>query len=80
MVALQALTAYARVSRIVRGPSNINVKVQFGCEKTPREFDVNEDNRFTLQPTPVPLIPEDIIIDATGEACAMTQVSDCASF
>ncbi|XP_072038907.1 pregnancy zone protein-like [Amphiura filiformis] len=74
MVALQALSEYARVSRISRGHTDINVKVHFGCEKEPHNLDVTEDNRFKLQEIPVPLIPEDIIIDAKGDACAMSQV------
>ncbi len=75
MVAMQALAEYARVSRIVRGSTGIKINVRFGCEKGPHPLSVTEDNRFKMQPVPVPFIPQDIIIDAVGKACAMTQVS-----
>lgn len=74
MVAIQALSEYARVARIVRGRTDIDINVHFQCDKQPHNLFVNEGNRLQLQQLPIPMIPVDIKIEATGNACAMTQV------
>ena len=73
-MALQALSEYGLMA-YHQGSQDVQVRVHFSCEEEPHWLYVMEHNRLLLQSLPVPQVPVEIKINATGPGCVMTQVA-----
>ncbi|XP_038076709.1 CD109 antigen-like [Patiria miniata] len=73
VMALQALAEYGMMA-YVGSHQNVKLQIKFSCEPHTHWKYVRDHNRLLLQTLPVPQVPVQIKMNATGPGCAMTQV------